>query len=186
MVSNTGMFAALICMRDATWVSLPGLYGELNLKKNGVPRSCYRQPVENMLWGTVVCTCSDSILWQLCQKNVLFQRVLVIYYVLDIFGVFEPSTFSVAGAITSLNNAVAVPSIITVWLLVFYSKQMPLDMPRPGYKITMMPTKELLQTKKVWISGRLFSFWLPLSILLSSESHWLTSKKHEFMQVVWC
>ena len=91
---------------------------------------------------------------------------------------------SVAGAITSLNNAVAVPSIITAWLLVFYSKHMPLDMPRPGYKITMMPTKELLQTKKVWISGQLFSFWLPLSILLSSESHWLTSKKHEFMQVV--
>lgn len=60
----------------------------------------------------------------------------------------------------------------TAWLVVFNSQQPTdaLDMPRPGYKITMMPTKELLQTKKVWISGRLYPFEQQVALIHVQEA----------------
>ena len=174
LVKNTGMSAALYLWGMPPEFLYRGYTGNIGL----------RTALEEKRGATFLLqtTRRKHVVGNSCMQ--MFRRHFVAIVSKKCAVLFEPPTFSVAGAITSLNNAVAVPSIITVWLLVFYSKQMPLDMPRPGYKITMMPTKELLQTKKVSISGRLFSFWLPLSILLSSGSHWLTSKKHEFMQVV--
>ena len=148
--------------------------------------SCHSSMYTNVgLWPS-----SEVWIWYGLHKDlcILFGFKLCFGYC--ILEIFEPLTFSVAAAIILLNNALAVSSIPHDSLFsTANSQQMPWTCLDQDTRSPWCQPKSCYKQRKSGSQVGCFNFdlfWLPLCILLSSKSHWSTSKKHEFMQVVWC